>query len=739
MPPARRSRRVAAVLVGPAALGLLWWALAGEGPAAGGPRGAGTQVPAEAGPLGGGGPRAPRSEGPGGPGGEEPRDRFSGVLLGLDGGGVEGAWVSARSELTGGVFSGLPCACATKVSSGDDEESPEDAECAPLPGCACEADEALLDFLARDHEAPVAARARTGPGGAFELALDGGSGRYTLSAELPGARAVLINRWLPLDDVVLRAWPADEAEHAVHGTVVDALGRGIPQAPVLLLGERLDWARRAETDAQGAFRFEGVREGGQLLTAVAGLPPELGYASEEGEAVTLRLAAPRRLEGRVVRRGAPAVGVPVQVDSRCVDETTTDGVGRFAFTLPAGTVRLTARAEPWHGAAWAAVEPDKAPAPVTIELVSEGRLEGVVTDLAGRPLAGAVVTWRDPHPPPLAHIRGSPSTRTDGLGRFTIGSKGGARWLVGASAPGHLSTERELAWAEGEVKHERFALSDGAEVAGVVSDTAGSPVRGVQVYALVCAADGGQCDDQWVGETGPDGRFARDDFAPGPARLIAVADRYRIAELPVVLPDRAVRVSLREAATLSGVVLDAQGRPASGVFLELTGPPARGQWQSRRLTLTPSGEFEETLRREGSFRLYAVAFGEAGASVASAVHRFEVGGAAPARAVLRLGPGRNITGTVRDAAGRAVPAVAVLAVADDSDDEAERRSARMRASRDASTPHGRTRTRSDGAFELKGLAPGRYQLWVDDEGSGRAVAALAEAGSSGVQLLAGGQ
>ncbi len=123
--------------------------------------------------------------------------------------------------------------------------------------------------------------------------------------------------------------------------------------------------------------------------------------------------------------------------------------GRGAVTLPLAEARRGIRLAPGH--------------PV----------EGLVTDLRGRPLAGAWVS--SPPFPPYAV-----STRTDERGRFRLESLADDAWIR-ARAPGYAPLDISLSLYPVENRDLVFYLTPGRRVAGRVTDSAGRGVGGAMV------------------------------------------------------------------------------------------------------------------------------------------------------------------------------------------------------------------------------------------------------------------
>ncbi len=179
-------------------------------------------------------------------------------------------------------------------------------------------------------------------------------------------QAVYPNGYSDMDGVTLTLLPQDEGRYQVYGTVLDSNRRPVTGASVNLAGvstesfDALD--RNAQTDGQGAFRFEGVETGTYQLTAQRD-----GYAARTLHQVRLNqpneivLNAASIIRGQVLVRDsnqAPnSYRVTAQPISSVAGPSVMDGMisgggsysgsepsGRFELSVAAGEYRLEALA-----------------------------------------------------------------------------------------------------------------------------------------------------------------------------------------------------------------------------------------------------------------------------------------------------------------------------------------------------------------------------------------------------------
>jgi hypothetical protein len=119
-------------------------------------------------------------------------------------------------------------------------------------------------------------------------------------------------------------------------------------------------------------------------------------------------------------------------------------------------------------------------------------------------------------------------------------------------------------------------------VSGVVVDSEGKPVSGAFVVVGASRAT-----------TGDDGRFAMEDVSPGKRTLQTTKSGFVSSSVPVTVtpgqPNAGVRVSLKSAGTITGLVFDSKGQPVSGVSVF-----------PYRMTFGSSGERTTVLVSSGS-------------------------------------------------------------------------------------------------------------------------------------------
>ncbi|MFP2927003.1 collagen binding domain-containing protein [Pyxidicoccus sp. 3LG] len=360
-------------------------------------------------------PRAQRT-------GEGPRLR--GTVVDRFGAPVSGARVSATWPEPGRTLSELPC-----------PEAPSDSERAPaapdtpgpkLADCMTLASELVLELVAaREGELPILAETTTADDGTFVLE---GLPEGPLSLWVLSEHGADLRSGIPAgtEGVTLIMGRGRVVEGTVRGG-----GQPLAEARVTVFDARHTRFFDGTTGADGRFLVGPVPHGDLYVFAASeGWLPALVPADEAKE-VTLH--RPRPLAGRVVSSGAPVPGTEVRmgpgenVPGADARRATTDAEGRFRFMLPSDEAfTLTASRDGRY--ALARVEPGASPPPeLTLELGSALQVEGLVSDDARRPVAGARVTL-SPEGDSVTVLE----TVTGADGRYRVGpvepGPGSSRW-----------------------------------------------------------------------------------------------------------------------------------------------------------------------------------------------------------------------------------------------------------------------------------------------------------------------
>jgi protocatechuate 3,4-dioxygenase beta subunit len=583
------------------------------------------------------------------------------------------------------------------------------------------------------------------------LTAEDGTIDVPLSSEDGGPEPVKVQIDAPSGRIAeIEVRPAPEGQEAplavelqepprVSGHVFDARERrGIAGALVWPWPDR---GAAARADGSGAFVLPVRRPRAQGLVQVAA-PGYLGSAarlpaagprSAEEILILLRPAVP--LTGTVVDgAGQPIEAAEVRVmqtgdgawaGSSAPFFSRSDRTGRFRVEgLGARAPHLAHVARRGYSPAVAEVapapeRPDGRPGPLPelhVVLQPGRALRGRAVDEAGAPVAGARAVL---FPQELlrrgwpAAPQGVLAAETDAEGRFELLEVLPGRAALLLSAPGRASAERdgfEILPDRSVTDLGDLVLEPEVFVEGRVVEPDGSPV----VEASVAAA---RPPEQVLEErlflygereradrvtTGPDGAFRIGALREGQVVRVEAAKEGYIdgAADGVRAPgEEPVVVVLRPAATISGRVVDARGRPV----------PEAAVRPSFRARLPGTGFFQAvTADDQGSFELTGVPPGLVALEAAAAGNQ----GSAPV--VLELQPGERregveivleegaaVTGRVLSPDGLPVAAAVVTATLDDGESFVT----------DPSELTG-----PDGRFTLDTLAPGRVVLEAHRDG-----------------------
>jgi hypothetical protein len=495
------------------------------------------------------------------------------------------------------------------------------------------------------------------------------TGAFALEGLEPGQVQLLV-RWgdqvglsAPVAAVAGERVEADVAltpGRTVSGRVVDVAGKPVAGAVVRLSAAEplVPLDEVARTDAAGAFRFEGLLEGGYGVEALgaggARAARPLVVAGSAPGRVELALEPGGTLEGTVTAAGgAPAAGARVRLDVVAGPDTgaparlaLADERGRFRFEgVPAGQVTLAAV----HalGAARSAAQPvgPGQQASVALTLEAPAAVEGRVVGADGKPVAGVpvVAVAEEQGVTPAVALSGA-----DGRYRLAPLAAGAQRVVLVAGGrwrPGFAEAERAVTARAGEtVSGVDLALPRApGRLSGTVVGPDGQPVTGAAVVVRPASA-GARPPGPFEGHqalTGAGGRFSLE--APGALRCTAWASHPRHAAAAGVEVDCAAeKVVLRLAGgtRLAGDVRGADGTPAPEYTLTAVrlaegreGPPVEAV--SVRVRAADGG-FDVGPLAPGRYTLLArTADGRSGQSLVE----FGAGArAAPGRVSVKLGP-----------------------------------------------------------------------------------------------------
>lgn len=414
----------------------------------------------------------------------------------------------------------------------------------------------------------------------------------------------------------------------LEGRVLDAATRRPLRGVLVWPGD--DPGKVVFTDEKGAYTIAARGDrGGWVQAEAEGFAPRavrLGTGGGPGQVPTLVLEAAATLAGRVLdAEGAPLSGVAVTAAGRRVPyevfdrdpaaaRAVSDAAGRFVL-------RGLAAAPAWE---LSATRHGYRAARATVAAGAEARLvlapapaaHGAVVDRDERPLAGVEVTVR-----PAAGVPGEPATAvTDEHGRFELPALPADRLDLEARRSGFAPRRVPgvaVPAGEGAVDLGILVLIPGAAIPGRVTDAAGRPLAGVEVWLAEVQLRPGPSlaaslrREPPVASSDDTGRFTVPDVNPGARRNVLLA---RSGYLPVWVPGveappaEPLAVVLAPASRIRGRVEDEEGRPVAAASVRLApAPPPPGTVGVEPRRAENSGEVRS--ERDGGFVFAEVAPG----------------------------------------------------------------------------------------------------------------------------------
>ncbi|MEO0480278.1 MAG: carboxypeptidase regulatory-like domain-containing protein [Planctomycetota bacterium] len=513
-----------------------------------------------------------------------------------------------------------------------------------------------------------------------------------------------------VDPVVIRL----DAASLIRGVVTSEVdGSPVPDATLMVRVAKA--VSKATTDAEGRFELESVSPGNRDVRVDH---PEFRSHVEsvevpdpQGPSVELSIALdPGRSLTGVVRgpRGEQVVGAGVSVSSGRKSERVgrTDEEGRFELRgLNEGRLRLSVSAD-----GYAAVKDAEVPVDVAefdVELATSGRFAGQLFDaVTNEPITKFSIRFLPIDGP--VRLKGGALTEWHGFsdpeGRFDTGPEGwpiGFEALLDVRAPGYLGGAPTpiVAIGSDEDPFLRLSLERGVSLSGLVLSDVGLPleVGGLEVWDTT--------RERRIGgsKKGTDsaGRFVIEDVERGPLVLVvrdpAVGVAFEEFEIPVGVNEWEQTFQLSPRAELRGVLLTSTGRRMPNEPVRLVSTGTRRDLTVRRQTTTDAnGEFGFEELPAGPYRLAQLEPpGPEGKSFALFESVIEIQAGGGVQEIELIAPG---TGAILGSCSApvSIPDLAYLRIerVGESSNEAQSRWRRIR----------------QGAFEIRGLEPGRYRL-----------------------------
>ncbi|MCP3099321.1 carboxypeptidase regulatory-like domain-containing protein [Myxococcus sp. K15C18031901] len=467
---------------------------------------------------------------------------------------VEGVEVSASLSIPDQSLSSSTC----------DEHPPE----TPLSSRKCVGApraELVRRVEAGEGRAPVVARATSGPDGRFTLEgiPDGDLALWVLDAR----GAVLETQVAPdREDVRLELTSGGR----YSGRVVDESWGPVANASVTLFFEDHSRYFETRTDDDGQFEFGPMPPGNNgLVISSPGFVTRYSTDYWPNGRKTFVLDAPRAISGQVLFQDRPAAGVEVQAEES--DRSALTGSdGRFLLEgLTSGHHTLTARREHLRALTTVTLAPNTRAAEARLTLEAALRVEGIVRDDTGAPVADAAVkVFVDAEEPRL-------ETTTGEDGRFALETLplGPCRFEVNAA--GYMGVSEPEVPLVADTLALTFTLRRALFLQGtVVTEGDDEPVDDyvlelerldTPVPASTNEAPIPRDDVGTTVRSNGEGHFAFKVSLPGRYRVFtaperALGKRYFPFSQEVRVPGGDVRVVLRKGARIQGTVVDRAGR-----------------------------------------------------------------------------------------------------------------------------------------------------------------------------------
>ena len=561
----------------------------------------------------------------------------------------------------------------------------------------------------------------------------------TLSAARDGQRFELIfGKGAPItgkvvgtnDQPLAHVWVqvrSDLGSSRANRQIQEAMKQGKDQAEVNDLVKSLPHYRVAgETGDDGTFRFAAMPVGQNVTVSLDHEEYDAlveSFDVKDDKPVEKRFVLLPRTEifGRVIsgETGEPLAGVKIELGEGGVPASalrmfSNDVVIATATTDPNGNYRFPRvqrgpQALSIQHAGYDQVEENfqatgVEPCRHDIKLFKSAGLTGQVVDSANNPVEGVSIFWNYPEVAMLTNMatQGDPAATTIADGTFQVRNLPVNRpiTLMARHAEYVDAKQENIVLQPGEsLTGLQIMMSKGGSITGSVVDTTRQPVVGASIVAKAVRPAGTPLA---AVVSGPDGAFIVNNTPPAVYDLECNAPEYVTATKSDVKDvTTGVQIVLVKAATYSGkLVTESGGEPVKKFRVRIR--PSDGA------AIRTATRNESMRDAEGKFEIKGLAPGmwdfefTADEFAPLTVRGIAVReGEKVAAQDIRIKAGTTCTGVVKTDAGKPVAAALVRMEYNDSFSAADRTFLKLQS-----------QTNSNGEFEIKNLATGRYTIWV---------------------------
>ncbi|HVS31483.1 MAG TPA: carboxypeptidase regulatory-like domain-containing protein [Thermoanaerobaculia bacterium] len=472
----------------------------------------------------------------------------------------------------------------------------------------------------------------------------------------------------------------------ISGRVVRRKGEG-PLSGLVAAMDESGRGAQAEIRDDGSFVIDSLTPGSYMIMARVDDTNVTQGAIAPATNVRIELPSLVAVRGRVIDAGTGApiasytLGTSGTDFSHYDSNEVFDAEGKFSASVPAGNVELNVSAPGYTDASRSVIVTESKPVDeVEIPLTRGRRLHGRITSKDGAQIAGAAIE--------IEGVYSMDEITSDENGEWEMPAAGVGELRLNARKKGFVSTHQSVSAGAGDERVD-ITLSTGKTLRGRVVDTTGAPVAKARVYATSEVHDA----ESQNAESEADGTFTLGGLSAGHYSLFAEKKGIGKANLADVDISKVqpVTLTLSKAATgrIRGTI---DGVSGAGWLMgmvyarndETSETAQAGRDGSFVIEDAPTGEVEVvgmlmSAQKEASTRPVRVTV--------------VPGGEVEVR--LSVSGGATIGGTVTSA-GQPVSFAAVHFT--------------------SGAGRWRSTTSENGAYEIAGLAPGRYSVSAGQDG-----------------------